>query len=81
MQCFSCFSISTGWSSYFKSKDTTDSTQPLGVNQKACLAKKGLSSHAFCCRAPNLECHVITHGFSGLMEQVKHDANTEHCTL
>ncbi|XP_062857379.1 proprotein convertase subtilisin/kexin type 9 [Trichomycterus rosablanca] len=61
----------TGCSSYFKSKVTTDSTQPLNANRKVCPAKKGGTSHASCCRAPNLECRLIEHGSSGLMEQVE----------
>ncbi|KAB5539765.1 hypothetical protein PHYPO_G00092930 [Pangasianodon hypophthalmus] len=62
----------TGCSShYIRSQDVAQPSWPLHSNRKACPAGEGGTSHAFCCHAPNLECHLIEHHQSEFTKQVE----------
>ncbi|XP_058235205.1 proprotein convertase subtilisin/kexin type 9 [Hemibagrus wyckioides] len=62
----------TGCSShYIRSQDVAELSWPLHSNSKACPAGEGGTSHASCCHAPNLECHLIEHHQSEFTEQVE----------
>ncbi|KAM9435074.1 proprotein convertase subtilisin/kexin type 9 [Clarias gariepinus] len=62
----------TGCSSHsIRSQDVSKSSWPLHSNRKACPAREGGKSHASCCHAPNLECHLIEHHQSDFKEQVE----------
>ncbi|MCI4389372.1 hypothetical protein PGIGA_G00097090 [Pangasianodon gigas] len=62
----------TGCSShYIRSQDVAQPSWPLHSNRKACPAGEGGTSHASCCHAPNLECHLIEHHQSEFTKQVE----------
>ncbi|XP_027035420.2 proprotein convertase subtilisin/kexin type 9 isoform X1 [Tachysurus fulvidraco] len=61
----------TGCSShYISSQDVAELSRPLRIKSKACPAGEGGTSHASCCHAPNLECHLIEHDQAEFMKEV-----------
>uniref|UniRef100_A0A1A8FS33 Proprotein convertase subtilisin/kexin type 9 n=3 Tax=Nothobranchius korthausae TaxID=1143690 RepID=A0A1A8FS33_9TELE len=48
----------TGCTAYSTTELLSDSRPHTGLG-KRCVVKEGVTSHALCCRAPSLECHLL----------------------
>ncbi|KAI1892009.1 hypothetical protein AGOR_G00149580 [Albula goreensis] len=61
----------TGCGSHSASGGTVDSTRPHHGDRKACSGGEGVKSHATCCQAPSLQCHLKETAPTGFNEQVE----------
>lgn len=50
--------LSTGCTTWSKDEILSDS-RPHHGDRKRCVVKDGVTSHAVCCHAPALECHLV----------------------
>ncbi|KAF7659703.1 hypothetical protein LDENG_00292970 [Lucifuga dentata] len=57
-ECVSLQHHLTGCTSQFVGESSSDS-RPHHGDRKCCLGTKGVTSHAVCCHAPSLECHLL----------------------
>ncbi|XP_073711986.1 proprotein convertase subtilisin/kexin type 9 [Misgurnus anguillicaudatus] len=70
-ECLSTDHQLTGCSFFSSSGDILNLDRSLHAIRRACPARRGVISYAFCCSSPSLECHLKERDSIGSSEQVE----------